>query len=208
MLKQQTKSRVIQFLMKLRPEFEATRSQLISSNTTDFDKVLGDLIRTETRLHTQAQIDGSNSSSVGTVFAAHSHSRSNWPQFSAASPTELRCRHCNEIGHSISICKKRNFCNYCKRTGHIITDCRTRQRFGSRDGNRSQFSAGSSSSIPRPTSFAVQSHVAPAAPAASIDIHELVQAAIAQALPTALQNAFAAFGASGSEEQGSDRDGK
>ncbi|CAN0918362.1 Retrovirus-related Pol polyprotein from transposon TNT 1-94 [Linum grandiflorum] len=65
MLKERNKARLVQFLMKPRPEFEAARSSLISNNTTDFDTVLRDLIRVETRLRTQAQLDGNNSAGSG-----------------------------------------------------------------------------------------------------------------------------------------------
>ncbi|CAN1142501.1 hypothetical protein LINPERHAP2_LOCUS13118 [Linum perenne] len=68
------RSLVMQFLMKLRPEFKAVRSQLMSSNTVDMDMILGDLVRAETRYRTQAQMDG-RTMDVGTVFAAH---RSNY----------------------------------------------------------------------------------------------------------------------------------
>ncbi|CAN0847376.1 hypothetical protein LINGRAHAP2_LOCUS4941 [Linum grandiflorum] len=141
--KERHRSRVLQFLMKLRPEFEQVRSSLITTNVTDLDAILGDLLRTVTRLSTQAKLDGS-SSDQGSVFAVN-HGR---PQFisspqsrssstalaygdSGRTPTatssELRCRHCGEVGHPVSLCRKRNFCNYCKRSGHIISECRSKQ---------------------------------------------------------------------------------
>ncbi|CAN0912554.1 Retrovirus-related Pol polyprotein from transposon RE1 [Linum grandiflorum] len=52
-LKERRKSRTLQFLMKLRPEFESVRAQLLSSDDLDIDKVLGELSRVEIRLCTQ-----------------------------------------------------------------------------------------------------------------------------------------------------------
>ncbi|CAN1294927.1 hypothetical protein LINPERPRIM_LOCUS22648 [Linum perenne] len=80
-LAERRRTRVLQFLMKLRPEFESVRSQAILQNVTDMDDVLGDLLRVETRLQTQAQLDGVVSSTeMGTVFAAGRR-----PQFYASS---------------------------------------------------------------------------------------------------------------------------
>ncbi|CAN0915883.1 hypothetical protein LINGRAHAP2_LOCUS29375 [Linum grandiflorum] len=173
MLKERNKARLVQFLMKLRPEFEAARSSLIFNNTTDFDTVLGDLIRVETRLRTQAQLDGNNSAgsgfsiqsavtsgmsssssgdsgNSGTAFASQP-SRNNYrPQFRSSGSSqsgEVRCRHCGENGHPQSLCKKHNFCNYSKRSGHIITDCHSRKRNDARynsTGSSSSVSTGSS----------------------------------------------------------------
>ncbi|CAN0881899.1 Retrovirus-related Pol polyprotein from transposon RE1 [Linum grandiflorum] len=79
MLKERTKARVIQFLMKLRPEFESARSSRISNNTTDFDTVLGDLTRVETRLQTQAQIDGLTTGSTSSFSAQSTQLGKNLP---------------------------------------------------------------------------------------------------------------------------------
>ncbi|CAN1154362.1 hypothetical protein LINPERHAP2_LOCUS19970 [Linum perenne] len=138
------RNRVLQFLMKLRSEFEPVRAQLISTNNTDMDSVSGELVRAETRLQTQAQIDGV-ADNVGSVFASASSGRNfqsgghrsltaTRPQFGQfgqpnnSSSGDIKCRHCGEIGHVVSVCRKRNYCNYCKRPGHIITECRTKQR--------------------------------------------------------------------------------
>ncbi|CAN1139587.1 hypothetical protein LINPERHAP2_LOCUS11369 [Linum perenne] len=153
--KDRHRGRVLQFLIKLRPEFESVRSQLIQSNTVDMDTVLGDLCRAETRLKTQAAIDG-NSLDGGSVFAAQSgrHQFGSRPPSSGYTTglprpqsgyqlsTELKCRHCGESGHAVSTCRKRNFCNYCKKPGHIITECRKR----SFRNSGAAYSAGSASS--------------------------------------------------------------
>ncbi|CAN1172080.1 hypothetical protein LINPERHAP2_LOCUS29969 [Linum perenne] len=143
--------------MKLRQEFEGVRMHLINSNTTDIDTILGDLVRHETRLSTQARLDGSLVD-IRFVFAA-SQGR---PQFMASrssgiSPTtyfprsqsgysnssEIRCRHCADLGHPVSLCKKMNFCNYCKRPGNIISECWTKQCKGSFNNNNRGYGSSS-----------------------------------------------------------------
>ncbi|CAN1245740.1 Retrovirus-related Pol polyprotein from transposon TNT 1-94 [Linum grandiflorum] len=204
--KERQRSRILQFLMKLRPEFESTRSQLISANTTKVDTILGDLVRAETRLKTQAKLDGN--SVEGSVFAATYRGSGGRPQFTfpsqvnsssnsqvvvpSSGKSESRCHHCNEPGHFRNHCRNRNFCTYCKKSGHIILDC-------SRASGRRGANVGGSdrSSISRPT-FSAQSSTAESPSAASDDrITQLVQAALQQALPTALQACFSAFGVSG-----------
>ncbi|CAN0898571.1 Retrovirus-related Pol polyprotein from transposon RE1 [Linum grandiflorum] len=61
-LKKRRKSRTLQFLMKLRPEFESVHAQLLSSDDLDIDKVLGELSRVEIRLCTQTKLDSAVSS--------------------------------------------------------------------------------------------------------------------------------------------------
>ncbi|CAN0905649.1 hypothetical protein LINGRAHAP2_LOCUS23789, partial [Linum grandiflorum] len=61
-LKERRKSRTLQFLMKLHPEFEYVRAQLLSSDDLDIDKVLGELPRVEIRLCTQTKLDSAVSS--------------------------------------------------------------------------------------------------------------------------------------------------
>ncbi|CAN1120809.1 hypothetical protein LINPERHAP2_LOCUS421 [Linum perenne] len=217
------RSRVLQFLMKLRPEFESVRSQLIQVNITDMETVLGDLSRAETRLKTQAHIDG-RSLNGGFVFAAQSgrpsynQTRPNFsgytptsprPPSSFMSPTKLKCRHCGENGHVVGTCRKRNFCNYCKKPGHIITECRKR---AFRNNTNQPFSGGYSShsghgsqigSNLRGAAYSANS-VAPSDTSLvasmgiqAADIQSMVLQAIQQALPTALTNAFATFGTAG-----------
>ncbi|CAN1245741.1 Retrovirus-related Pol polyprotein from transposon TNT 1-94 [Linum grandiflorum] len=207
--KERQRSRILQFLMKLRPEFESTRSQLISANTTKVDTILGDLVRAETRLKTQAKLDGN--SVEGSVFAATYRGSGGRPQFTfpsqvnsssnsqvvvpSSGKSESRCHHCNEPGHFRNHCRNRNFCTYCKKSGHIILDC-------SRASGRRGANVGGSdrSSISRPT-FSAQSSTAESPSAASDDrITQLVQAALQQALPTALQACFSAFGVSGDQK--------
>ncbi|CAN0854808.1 Retrovirus-related Pol polyprotein from transposon RE1 [Linum grandiflorum] len=61
-LKERRKSCTLQFLMKLCPEFEFVRAQLLSSDDLDIDKVLGELSRVEIRLCMQTKLDSAVSS--------------------------------------------------------------------------------------------------------------------------------------------------
>ncbi|CAL1382353.1 unnamed protein product [Linum trigynum] len=54
---QKTKISLLQFLMKLRPEFESLRATLLNRDSLQLEGILADLIREETRLRTQATLD-------------------------------------------------------------------------------------------------------------------------------------------------------
>ncbi|CAN0928687.1 Retrovirus-related Pol polyprotein from transposon RE1 [Linum grandiflorum] len=197
--KERHRSRVLQFLMKLRPEFESIRSQLVSANKTDIDAVLGDLVRAEIRLRTQHVIDDS-STVTGNVFASN---RTQYrPQFGQVSNSaELRYRHCNELGHSLCHCKKSIFCNYCKKSGHIIPECRKRKQSGTYN-QLSRNSAGGSSSghpsnssvkyVPNRSAFSTQS-----ISEKELDFESMVHSTLQKILPSILNNAFSAFNNSG-----------
>ncbi|KAF2323210.1 hypothetical protein GH714_034182 [Hevea brasiliensis] len=115
--KERDRNRVLQFLMKLRPEFENIRATIVNSGITDFDSVLGELLREETRLQTQANLDA-KTNNVDTIFFA-SRSRPAMKKMTGENGT-VQCRFCGEIWHIQSHCKKRNVCNYCKKKGHVI----------------------------------------------------------------------------------------
>ncbi|CAN0862290.1 Retrovirus-related Pol polyprotein from transposon TNT 1-94 [Linum grandiflorum] len=196
MLKERNKARAVQFLMKLRPEFESTRLALIAANTVNFDTIIGDLVRVETRLRTQAHMDGSTAAS-GSVFTA----RQGRPQFTrpphgSTTSGELKCRHCGDHGHHIANCKKRNYCNYCRRPGHIILECRNRQRNDARFCSPA-VSSGNANRAPQATSARNTSYSAVASADTSVDIHQMVRAALSEVLPSAIQSAFATFGVNG-----------
>ncbi|CAN0924773.1 Putative transposon Ty5-1 protein YCL075W [Linum grandiflorum] len=82
--------------MKLRPEFEAARSSLIANKTAEFDTVIGELIRVETRLRTQTKLDGH---SIGAGFSIQS-----------ARKKRNFYNYCKRPGHTITDCgiRKRN----------------------------------------------------------------------------------------------------
>jgi len=94
------KSRVVQFLMKLRPEFESIRANLLNRETTpDIDMVLSAVLREETRLGTQSSMDASLSVSTALLV-----SRSN--STSAQKTSLLQCFQCKEYGHIAAHCRK------------------------------------------------------------------------------------------------------
>ncbi|CAN0905453.1 Retrovirus-related Pol polyprotein from transposon RE1 [Linum grandiflorum] len=209
-LKECRKSRTLQFLMKLRPEFESVRAQLLSSDDLDIDEVLGELSHVEIRLCTQTKLDSVVSSlesaftpaisSLESAFnvrpyfsLANAKSSSNHASASGNSSSprqinyaEIKCRHCGVMGHSGGYCKKRNFCNYYKKSGHIIPGCPTRAR-------RSRTSTAATGS-----SFSVTANSAssssPQVDFLEATIERMVQAALGRALPTALNAAFATIG--------------
>ncbi|CAN1245559.1 hypothetical protein LINGRAPRIM_LOCUS2980 [Linum grandiflorum] len=133
-LKERQRSRSLQFLMRLRPEYEQVRSRLIAEDKTNMDNILGELIRVETRFQTQAQLDGqSHPATSGSVFAAgdfrprfQSTPRSSTLDRSNTTSGPVKCHFCQEFGHPQSLCRKRNICSYCKKSGHLIPDCTAR----------------------------------------------------------------------------------
>ncbi|CAL1352482.1 unnamed protein product [Linum trigynum] len=153
---ERTKIRLIQFLMRLRPEFEPVRATLLNQEKLQVEGVLGSLIREETRLRTQANLDarpgqgdvsafsslripgaaghsfGGGSVSGGDKISAGVNDAQVFaayrPQFQRPNLSDVECHHCREKGHTKKYCRARNFCVYCKRKGHIIADCRTLQR--------------------------------------------------------------------------------
>ncbi|KAF2283065.1 hypothetical protein GH714_043724 [Hevea brasiliensis] len=123
--KERDKNRVLQFLVKLRPEFENIRATIVNHGITDFDLVLGELLREETQVQTQANLDA-KTNNVDTIFFA-SRSRPPMKKMIGENGT-VQCRFCGEMWHTQSHCKKRNVCNYCKKKGHMILECHLLQR--------------------------------------------------------------------------------
>ncbi|CAN0898347.1 hypothetical protein LINGRAHAP2_LOCUS19660, partial [Linum grandiflorum] len=111
-----------------------------------------------------------------------------------------RCHHCNEPGHFRNHCRIRNFCTYCKKSGHIILDCKARNRRSGGVGS-SDTSAGS-----RVAAFAIQPSSSESSISEDDRINQMVQAALQQVLPQALQAAFSTLGVTGSENQDHDRE--
>ncbi|CAL1359030.1 unnamed protein product [Linum trigynum] len=121
------RTRVLQFLAKLRPEFEPIRASLIHRNTTSVDSVVAELMREETRLRSQSQIDHATphaepAFAVGRP-AAVSRPSSGRPT-SAASTGTVTCFFCQETGHV------QTYCIFCKSSGHIVSECPTLRRRG------------------------------------------------------------------------------
>lgn len=77
---------------------------------------LGELLREEQRLETQAHIgvDFSSSGVVNVAYAAKERGKGS-----------LQCFYCKGYGHIARNCPQK-VCNYCKQSGHFIKDCPTR----------------------------------------------------------------------------------
>nr|XP_034900647.1 uncharacterized protein LOC118038409 [Populus alba] len=106
-----------QFLMKLRSEFEITRSNLMSrAPLPSLDVCFGELLREEQRILTQSTLKQDNPAAV--AFAAQGRGR-------GRNMGNVQCYSCKEYGHIANNCRKK-FCNYCKQQGHIIKECPTR----------------------------------------------------------------------------------
>ncbi|KAG6501099.1 hypothetical protein ZIOFF_040967 [Zingiber officinale] len=108
-----------QFLMKLRSDFDVARAGLLNRNPVpSLDICLGELLREEQRLATQAVLGASleKSTVINVAYAAQGRNRGK---------DQLQCYSCKEFGHIARNCSKK-FCNYCKQHGHIIKECPTR----------------------------------------------------------------------------------
>lgn len=102
--------------MKLRSEFEITRSNLMNRDSSpSLDVCFGELLREE-RLVTQGSFMQDNSGVV--AFAAQGRGR-------GQSMGNVQSYSCKEYGQMATNCKKK-FCNYYKQQGHFIKECSTR----------------------------------------------------------------------------------
>ncbi|CAN0886875.1 Retrovirus-related Pol polyprotein from transposon TNT 1-94 [Linum grandiflorum] len=188
----------MQFLMKLRAEYEPVRASLLRRGVTKLDEALSELIREETRLKSQAQLDRRQTSSESAFAVGRSgHQR---PQFQRGSTSHLTCHFFHELGHIQPHCKKKNVCIYCKQSGHIVLECKilAKKSHTSPASNRS-------TSTTQGVGFAVESVFntrddASAASGGSLShdmIRKFVVEALQEALPVALNAAFATGAASG-----------
>ncbi|CAL1358011.1 unnamed protein product [Linum trigynum] len=213
-LRERASSRFMQFFMKLRGEFEGIRSSLMHRNVTTLEDALGELVREETRLRSQAKLDlhqseGSSAFAVSDSRTGQQASAADSsafavgedrPKFHRTASGEIVCFFCKEPGHIQNRCPKRNVCNYCKASGHKIGDCpilakrgRTRPS-GSMTGGQPR---GSGTGVPSGSAFATTvatpSSTATSGGSVNADlIRQLVQDAIKEALPAALGSVFTA----------------
>ncbi|KAL3502260.1 hypothetical protein ACH5RR_036709 [Cinchona calisaya] len=108
-----------QFLMKLRSEFESTRSSLMNREPVpSLDVCLNALFREEQRILTQSTMEQQRSTSVPMAYVAQGKPK-------GRDLSTIQCFCCKGFGHYASNCSKK-FCNYCKKNGHIIKECPTR----------------------------------------------------------------------------------
>ena len=112
-------SKCDKFLIKLRGDFEAIRSNLMNREPVPLlDICVGKLLREEQRIVTQAVLEqkAQNSAPIPVAYAAQGRSEG------GRDMSNVQCYSCKGFGHIATTCTKK-FCNYCKKTGHIIKDC-------------------------------------------------------------------------------------
>ncbi|XP_022844351.1 uncharacterized protein LOC111367614 isoform X2 [Olea europaea var. sylvestris] len=107
-----------QFLMKLRPNFEATRSNMMNHYpVSSLDACLGELMREEQRILTQAAIEHRAiiNTHVPVAYAAQGRNK-------GGDMHVIQCYNCKVFDHIARDCSKKYY-NYCKKQGHYISVC-------------------------------------------------------------------------------------
>ena len=166
-----------QFLMKLRPEFETMRSNLMNRHPSpSLETCLNEVLREEQRIFTQHQL--SQQSSNGPTEVAYVAKGK--PPRRDTDLSKIQCFTCKEYGHYSSQCR-RKVCNYCKASGHIISECRKRPE----NRNSRAYSAIASSDSQSVASASPSSSMSsqPSAPSPPIN-PEMIQQMILQAFST------------------------
>ena len=165
-----------QFLMKLRPQFENVRSNLMSRvPSPSLESCLAELLREEQRLVTQTALtqNAPQAAPIDVAYVARGK-----PQ--ARDMSKVKCFCCHKLGHVSTQCNQK-FCSYCKTKGHVLPECRTRPQ------NRAQQQRAYSAHLPEASSPVMPTP--PAATSSSTLTPEMVQQMIL--------NAFFALGLSG-----------
>ena len=175
-----------QFLMKLRPDFEIARSNLMNRHPVpSLDACLSELLREEQRIVTQAAIEhwATVSAPVSLAYAAQG-------RHTSRDMRAVQCFSCKAFGHIARDCHKK-FYNYCKKLGHIISACPI--RLERKQGTAYHASTAASSSAALPAASPVVPLPAPTALANPTTLTpEMVQQMI--------HYAFTAFGLSGNHK--------
>ena len=108
-----------QFIMKLCPEFEAIRSNLMNlSPSPSLDVCFGELLREEQRLATQTALKKNNMHDNVVAYATNGRGKGRNMQ-------QVQCYSYKEYIDIVANCAKKS-CNYYKKPGHIIKECPTR----------------------------------------------------------------------------------
>jgi len=106
-----------QFLMKLRPEYEPIRRQLMArSPIPTLTECFREIMREEQTMFTRSSIEEAAPGIDSMALMTRGNFRVG---------KEVQCYSCQEYGHIAKECKKK-VCNYCKKGGHIISECRRR----------------------------------------------------------------------------------
>ncbi|CAL1407048.1 unnamed protein product [Linum trigynum] len=192
------RSCLMQFLMKLRPEFEAIRASIRHRNVTSIDDALGELFREETRLRSLSKLDGQSDSAFAVGSAGGSR-----PHFQRGNTGHLTCHYFHEVGHIQPYCKQNNFCIYYKKS-HFL-ECKAaarRNKSGSSTGSRGAPSTGGPAGagcavIPAAAASHSSALAPPSAALTQANVRRMVAEALQEALPSALNSAFSTGGGSG-----------
>ena len=137
-----------QFLMKLRPDFEIARSNMINRHPIpSLDACLSELLREEQRIVTQAAMEPRATISAPAFVAYAAQGRHTGRDMHV-----VQCFSCKSFGHIARDCPKK-FCNYCKKQGHIISACPIRSK--RKQGTTYHASTTASSSTALPTASPV-----------------------------------------------------
>ncbi|KAF8409806.1 hypothetical protein HHK36_005885 [Tetracentron sinense] len=127
-----------QLLMKLRPKFEATHSNVMNRDPSpSLDVCFGELIREEQHLATQTTFQQDKMTSNVVAYAAHGKGK-------GRDMRKVQCFSCKEYGHIAAHCSKKS-CNYYKKPGHIIKECPIHPQ--NRQNHAYQAAVGPSSSV-------------------------------------------------------------
>ena len=107
-----------QFLMKLQPDFEIARSNLMNHHPVpSLDACLSELLRDEQRIVTQVAMEHRATVSAPVFMAYAAQGR-----YMGRDMRAIQCFSCKDFGHIARDCPKKS-CNYCKKQGHIISAC-------------------------------------------------------------------------------------
>lgn len=111
-----------QFLMRLRPEFETVRGNLMNRKPVpDLAECFQEILREEQRILSVETVD--KAKVVNTTDLAFLSRDNEKPRIRDVQ--QLQCFSCQKYGHLARDCKEK-FCRYCKKGGHILTECRKR----------------------------------------------------------------------------------
>ena len=103
-----------QFLMKLRPEYEAVRASLVNRDPVPTLAVcFGELLREEQRLNTQQTMEQARV--VPVAYATYNKGK-------GYDMRKTQYYSCKKYGHIAPNCPNK-VCSYCKQPGHIIKEC-------------------------------------------------------------------------------------
>ena len=136
-----------QFLMKLQPDFEIARSNLMNRHLVpSLNACLSELLREEQRIVTQAAMEhrATVSAPVSMAYAAQG-------KHTGRDMRTVQCFSCKAFGHIARDCPKK-FYNYYKKQGHIIFACPIRPERKNGTAYHASIATSSSATLPAASS--------------------------------------------------------